>query len=176
MVGLRQQIAFHHDVDVDGRSLSASEREKMLAGYLPEEPVSRAQSPSRRPKTKRTTKGVQGFLRLSLHVLIFNIIHLVFSIYIRLRRAYRNVATRIQGVLYYHHRTPELIQRDVKDLEKTPKHLSIILDVGKHGQDGAAVEGLVNDVCECAAWSACAGIPMLSIYERTGKTRAVRRQ
>jgi len=169
MVGLRQQTAFHHDVDVDGRPLSVTEREKMLERFLPEEPTPRSQSPTRRHKTKRKDKSVQGFVRLSLHVLIFNVIHLLFSLYIRLRRAYRNVATRIQGVMYYHHRTPELIQRDVKDLKKIPKHLSIILDVGKHGQDGAAVEGLVNDVCECAAWTACAGIPMLSIYERTGK-------
>ena len=174
MVGLRQQVAFHHDVDVDGRSLDPTEREKMLARYLPEEPIAGSQSPSRRPKSRRKDNTVRGFVKSSLHILIFNIVHIIFSLYIRIRRAYRNVSTRIQGVLYYHHRTPELIQRDVKDLKKLPKHLSIILDVGKHGQDGAALEGLVNDVCECAAWTACAGIPMLSIYERTGKIRRQR--
>ncbi|KAJ9628638.1 hypothetical protein H2203_002540 [Taxawa tesnikishii (nom. ined.)] len=31
-----------------------------------------------------------------------------------------------------------------------------------------AIEKLVNEVCEIAAWSACVGVQTLSVYERTG--------
>lgn len=68
------------------------------------------------------------------------------------------------GVLYYHHRTPELIQKDVKALDRLPEHLSIILQF----REDEGLEGLVNDVAEISAWCASAQIPMLSIYEKSG--------
>ncbi|TKX26953.1 dehydrodolichyl diphosphate synthase complex subunit nus1 [Elsinoe australis] len=48
-----------------------------------------------------------------------------------------------------------------------PKHLSVVLDLDGRTND-AALEALINDACECAAWTACVGIPVLSIYERSG--------
>ena len=169
MVGLRQATAFHHDVDEYGRPISAQEREKFLRPYLPDPPLDSSTSHNQNRAQKRAHgKPVRQFIRLSLYALIFNIIHFAFSIYIRLRRAYRSFIGRVLSVLYYHHRTPELIQRDVKNLPKVPHHLSIILELPENGSNGAALETLVQDVCECAAWSACAGIPTLSIYERTG--------
>lgn len=33
---------------------------------------------------------------------------------------------------------------------------------------GAGLEVLVDEVAEIAAWCACVGIPMLSVYEKTG--------
>ncbi|PSK56836.1 Dehydrodolichyl diphosphate syntase complex subunit nus1 [Elsinoe australis] len=48
-----------------------------------------------------------------------------------------------------------------------PKHLSVVLDLDGRTDD-AALEALINDACECAAWTACVGIPVLSIYERSG--------
>lgn len=166
MVGLRQATAFHHDVDEHSQPLTAQEREKLLSPYLPAQPTTQSRS-SNRSKTK--DNRVRGLVRSFLYALIFGLIHFAFSIYIRFRRAYRNVKGRVLGILYYHHRTPELIQRDVKGLSKLPRHLSIILDLQESAQHGAALESLVNDVCECAAWSACAGVPQLSIYERTGE-------
>jgi hypothetical protein len=74
-------------------------------------------------------------------------------------------------VLYYHHRTPELIQKDVKGLKRIPEHLSVILKLEEGGKGGASLEQLVDEVAEIAAWCACAGIPMLSVYERTGKSQ-----
>jgi hypothetical protein len=73
--------------------------------------------------------------------------------------AFHAVKDRILAILYYHHRTPELIQKDVKGLNRLPKHLSVILRLEDGGRGGAALE---------AAWCACVGIPMLSIYEQTG--------
>jgi len=169
MVGLRHSTAFRHDVDEYGRPLSVEERERLLAPYLPrtQSPFRLSSQKARKAKSRKQTNG--DFVRTSLYLLVFTLVHTAFSIYIRLRRAYRNVIQRILAIIHYHHRTPELIRRDVKDFSRLPNHLSIILDFDNENHDGSALEALVNDVCECAAWTACAGIPMLSIYERTGE-------
>lgn len=110
---------------------------------------------------------MRKFLKHQLHVLVFAIIHTIFSIYIRFRQAYHTVRDRTFAVLYYHHRTPALIQKDVKGLKRLPEHLSVILKL-EEGKGGAALETLLDEVAEVCAWCACVGIPMLSIYERTG--------
>jgi hypothetical protein len=94
--------------------------------------------------------------------------HTIFSVYIRIRMAYHAVKDRILAILYYHHRTPELIQKDVKGLSRLPKHLSVILKLEDGGRGGAALEALVDEVAEIAAWCACVGIPLLSVYEQRG--------
>ena len=71
-------------------------------------------------------------------------------------------------MLYYHHRTPELIKKDVKGLVRLPEHLSVVLHLEDEAGGGAGLDGLVDEVAEVAAWCASAGIGMLSIYERTG--------
>lgn len=95
-------------------------------------------------------------------------VHTIFSVYIRFRQAYHAVKDRILAILYYHHRTPELIQKDVKGLSRLPQHLSVILKLEDLGRGDAGLEALVNEIAEIAAWCACVGIPMLSVYERTG--------
>ncbi len=97
--------------------------------------------------------------------------HTIFSIYIRLRQIYHTVFDRLLAILYYHHRTPELIQKDVRGLSRLPEHLSIILKLEEGTKGGAGLEQLVDEVAEVASWCACAGIPMLSVYERTGERR-----
>jgi hypothetical protein len=85
--------------------------------------------------------------------------------------AYHAVKDRILAILYYHHRTPELIQKDVKGLSRLPEHLSVILKLEGGGRGGAALEALVDEVAEIAAWCACIGIPLLSVYEQSGMCR-----
>jgi hypothetical protein len=121
-----------------------------------------------KPKT-RSRLGVRKFLKTQLHVLAFAIIHAIFSVYIRLRQAYHAVKDRILAILYYHHRTPELIQKDVKGLSRLPEHLSVILKLEGGGRGGVGLEALVDELAEIAAWCACVGIPMLSVYEKTGQ-------
>ena len=94
--------------------------------------------------------------------------HTIFSIYIRIRLAYHAVKDRIFAILYYHHRTPELIQKDVKGLSRLPTHLSVILKLEDGGKGGAGLEALVDEMAEIAAWCACVGIPHLSVYEQSG--------
>ena len=176
MVGVRHSTAFHTDRDTNGRPLSAPEREKLLKPYLPATPP---KQPTKQP-TKQNGKPAKRFqhtsrvrpaIRHAIHYLLFTIIHTVFSIYVRIRQVYHAIVDRVLAILYYHHRTPELIKRDVKNLSRVPKHLSVILDLPPEGGKADGLETLVNDACEVAAWSACAGVPMLSIYERTGRLR-----
>ena len=121
-----------------------------------------------KPKT-RSRLGVRRFLKNQLHAVTFAIIHTIFSVYIRLRQAYHAVKDRILAILYYHHRTPELIQKDVKGLSRLPEHLSVVLKLEDGGRGGAGLEALVDELAEIAAWCACVGIPMLSVYEKTGQ-------
>lgn len=168
MIGLRQAALLRSDTDEHGRRLSVEERERLIRPYLPEGPVaskSRSRSSSHQ-KTGRK-KPIRTFLKTTLYVFVFNLMQWIFSIFYRIRRAYRNTVSRSMDVMYHHHRTPELIQKDVRDFKKMPKHLSVVLDLDGRTDD-AALEALINDACECAAWTACVSIPVLSIYERSG--------
>jgi len=112
---------------------------------------------------------VRIFLKNQLYALVYAIVHTIFSVYIRFRQAYHAVKDRILSILYYHHRTPELIRKDVRGLSRLPQHISVILKLEDGGRGGAGLEALVDEAAEIAAWCACIGIPMLSIYEKTGQ-------
>ncbi|KAK8181377.1 Decaprenyl diphosphate synthase-like protein [Phyllosticta citribraziliensis] len=152
--------------------MTAKEREELLKPYLPSEPNTATPSPSsspvRRPSRPMKKKPMRDFVRQQLHFILYTLIQTVFSVYVRLRIVYHAIVDRIFATLYYHHRSPELIQKDIKHLQRLPKHLSIILDFNDDEQRGAGLEGLVNDISEVAAWCASAGIPALSVYEKTG--------
>lgn len=121
-----------------------------------------------KPAAKGSRFGVRKFLKNQQHALLYAIMHTVFSLYIRFRQFYHAVKDRILAILYHHHRTPGLIQKDVKGLSRLPEHFSVILKLENNGRGGAGLEALVDEVAEIAAWCACAGIPMLSVYEQTG--------
>lgn len=169
----------------DNKQLTPEERLKMIENFLPAPPP-RPAIAKKIPNSKnafanatddldslfigrrRSRTGIRRFLLAQIHVLIFAIIHAVFSLYIRIRQAYHEVRNRIYSVLKYHHRTPEIIARDVRDLRRIPKHLSVILRLEENGREGAELERLVNEVADISAWCASAGIPALSVYEKTG--------
>jgi dehydrodolichyl diphosphate syntase complex subunit NUS1 len=117
----------------------------------------------------QTKSRLRPAIRHAIHYVLFTGIHLLFSIYIRVRQVYHAIFDQLMAIYFYHHRTPELIKKDVKGLGKLPAHLSVILELQPEGGKKDRLEGLANEACEVAAWCACAGIPMLSIYERTGK-------
>lgn len=107
-------------------------------------------------------------MRSQLHLVVFTVIHAIFSIYIRTRQLYHVVRDRLVSIFYYHHRDPAMIQKDVKRLNRLPKILSVILKVEVDGKGGSELERLVNEVAEISAWCASAGIPKLNVYEKTG--------
>lgn len=168
MVSTRDTELLRRDGRSRGADLSVRDRERIVRSYLPE--PSELQRPSLRRKNGRKLKStpVRTFIKAQLHQLLYTFIHICFSIYVRLTQSYCAVVDRILAILYYHHHTPELIQKDVKVLSRLPEHLSVVLSLRK--QDDA-LEGLMDEVAELAAWSACAGIPTLSIYEKSGMYR-----
>lgn len=44
----------------------------------------------------------------------------------------------------------------------------MILDLQEEGRGGAGLEILLDEVAEISAWCVCVGIPLLSVYEKTG--------
>jgi dehydrodolichyl diphosphate syntase complex subunit NUS1 len=164
-----QQDAFRR------KQLSVHQREDLLAPFLPALPQSNSietrQSAARslRHSQQKPVKK-HGPVKNLLFFTTYHVIALLFSFFFRFRRAYRLFYTKLVSLLRYHHRTPEFIAGDVGHLEKLPKHLSVIVELNEDDeqQGNAGLEGLVNDVCEIAAWSASAGIGFLSVYERTG--------
>ncbi|TPX16641.1 uncharacterized protein E0L32_003582 [Thyridium curvatum] len=159
---------YRRDEKFGHKLLTKEERTRLLQPYLPTPP---SRSPSRRHSRRRDGGSrfqVRRFIRAQLNVFFFTIIHTIFSLYIRIRQAYHAVRDQVYSIMYYHHRTPEIIERDVKDLMRLPKHLSVILKLEDDGRGGAELERLVNEVADLAAWCASAGIPMLSVYEKTG--------
>lgn len=165
-VGPREMTAFRRG-KLSDKPLTAQEREQLMKPYLPE-PI----LPSSPPKSRQSPreKRKPGCFRHGLHVIIYATMSFLFSIFFRFRRSWRLVKSKVVALLKYHHRTPEFIQRDVRHLKQLPKHLSVVLQFyeGDEDQGSAGLEGLVNDVGEIAAWTAAAGIPFLSVYERTG--------
>ena len=164
MVAGRDLQTYRRDVHKQSRPLTPKAREELIKPYLASPP---SLSPPRNA-TQRKLQPVRTFLKTQVHLLVYTIIHTLFSLYIRLRQTYHAIIDRIFAILYYHHRTPELIQKDVRGLSKLPQHLSVILELKEEERGGAGLEALVDDVAEISAWCACVGIPMLSIYERTG--------
>lgn len=159
---------YRNDARSRGTNLSAADREKLVQKYLPDPTV--RQKPQQGRKGRNGTKQkkpqpIRSFLRSQFHYLVYFIIQIFFSIYIRVRQSYHAVVDRLLAILYYHHRTPELIQKDVKGLSRLPEHLSVLLSLKREDE---ALEILMDEVAELTAWSVCAGIPILSVYEKTG--------
>ena len=163
----RETQIYREDERKRGTLLNPAQREDLVKPYLPE-PVhaSRSQT-SPRP----SSKPVRKFLQTQLHVFVFVVMHTVFSIYIRIRQTYHISLDRIFAILYYHHRAPELIRQDVKNLTRIPQHLSVIVELKEKGRGLAGLEALIEEVAELSAWCTCAGIPMLSVYEKTGTSK-----
>jgi dehydrodolichyl diphosphate syntase complex subunit NUS1 len=159
-----------------GDMTSANEREQLLKQFLPETPPSASplpsRAPSRRPSKNRSRtprkKPIRTALRHSIHVFLFTAIQFFFGVYLRLRMAWRAVKYRIISGFLYHHRTPELIRSDTRSFQRKPHHLSVILHLNPEEDRKRSIQRLVNEVGELTAWCAAAGIPILSVYEKTG--------
>lgn len=117
---------------------------------------------------RRSRLGVRRLIKHQIHVLIFTIMHAIFSLYIRIRQLVHAISYQTSSMLYHHHSTPQYIERDVGKLDKKPKHLSAILKLEKR-KSAADLDRLIDQTAELATWTVCAGIPMLSIYEKTGQ-------
>jgi dehydrodolichyl diphosphate syntase complex subunit NUS1 len=169
MVSQRDREILRDDLRARGTKLSAAERESLLKGYLPD-PAELGTKPAPQPTASERRKAqrktpIRTFLKSQTHYLAYAFTHIIFGIVVRLLQAYHAVVDRIFAIVYHHHRTPELIRKDVKNLKRLPQHLSTILTLRKE-DDALAV--LMDEVAELAAWSSCSGISQLSVYEKSG--------
>ena len=164
MVLSRETEIYRKDAQNKGAFLSPKQRENLVKPYLPDPTI----VPSDPTAQRRMSKPVRTFLKTQLHILVYTTIHALFSIYVGLRQTYHVLLDRIFAILYYHHRAPELIRQDVKTLSRLPEHLSIILEFKDHERGTVGLEALMDEVAEISAWCTCVGIPMLSVYEKTG--------
>lgn len=120
----------------------------------------------RLPPVNPPPRPIRDFISTRLHKLVLATLYLVYSVYLKLRWTYHTALNRGFSILYYHHRTPQLIQQDVMAVKtngKLPKHLSVIVEYEKGGLDT-----LIDEVAEITCWCASAGIKHLSVYEQTG--------
>ncbi|KAA8644880.1 ditrans,polycis-polyprenyl diphosphate synthase [Aspergillus tanneri] len=164
MISKRDRDIFRDDIRARGTKLSAAERESILKPYLPE-PSELPRRPPQRKKVAARKTPIRTFFKSQIHHFAYTVVHIFFGITVRLIQCYHAILDRILAIIYYHHRTPELIRKDVKNLDRLPEHLSVILSL-RLEDDALAI--LMDEVAELAAWSASAGIPVLSIYERRG--------
>ncbi|KAI1082822.1 Decaprenyl diphosphate synthase-like protein [Whalleya microplaca] len=163
----RDTKAYRDDEKAGHSKLSVHQREELVKNYLPASPA-RSRSNSRKRKQEASHFGIRKFLRSQLYLFLYVFVHAIFSVYIRIRVAYHVVCVQILSILKYHHNTPDYVRRDVSTLRRLPVHLSVILTLEDGGRPGDALEKLINETSEVAAWCASAGIPRLSVYERSG--------
>ena len=52
----------------------------------------------------------------------------------------------------------------------------MLLELKGEERGTAGLEALMDEVAEIAAWCSCVGIPMLSVYEKTGMMHVFDRQ
>ncbi|PHH77998.1 hypothetical protein CDD80_7509 [Ophiocordyceps camponoti-rufipedis] len=164
----RTRAAYRADEQRDHALLTDTDRHKLLTASLPA--PSEIPGLGRPPATSqsRSRLGLRRLLRSQLQLLVFALLHGIFSVYIRVRQTVNLLSYRIASVIYYHHATPQYIRRDVVALGRRPDHLSAILKTEPNQRAKANLERLVDETAELATWCACAEIPMLSIYEKTG--------
>ncbi|KAG4305057.1 hypothetical protein PORY_001732 [Pneumocystis oryctolagi] len=98
-------------------------------------------------------------------VLIF--LQITFTIWSRLYILCFTINEYISAITKYHHRTPQIIKRDVGKLKKIPHHLAIILEYKKDG----GLELLIHQVAELSCWCVSSGIKILTIYEKEGRMK-----
>ncbi|KAK5987581.1 Dehydrodolichyl diphosphate synthase complex subunit NUS1 [Cladobotryum mycophilum] len=160
--------AYRADEKRDHTLLTEKQRQAIFKASLPS-PNDGASSKSKNVQSQHKSRlGVRRFIKSQIFVLIFAMMHGIFSLYIKTRQAWHAVRYQVSSVVYYHHGTPEYIRRDITGLSRKPEHLSAILKTEPNHKPKADLDRLIDETAELATWCACAEIPMLSIYEKTG--------
>ncbi|KAL5343289.1 Decaprenyl diphosphate synthase-like protein [Aspergillus crustosus] len=168
MVSKRDRELLRDNIRTRGVKLSPTTRENIVKPYLPDPSELPRWPPQRRKKLPRKTP-IRTFIKSQIHLITYTFLHIFFGIAVRFAQSYHAVVDRVLAIIYHHHRTPELIQKDVKGLDRLPEHLSVVLSLRKEDD---ALPILMDDVAELVSWSASAGIPVLSVYEKTGALKS----
>ncbi|EGR47652.1 uncharacterized protein TRIREDRAFT_63507 [Trichoderma reesei QM6a] len=168
-ISVRDTKAYRADERHGHALLTEAQRQAIFKASLPAPNDGPAGMNSKGAHVQRRSRlGVRRFLKNQVFVFVFALMHGIFSLYIKSRQTWHGVAYQISSILYYHHATPQYIRRDVEGLNKKPKHLSAILKTEVDHRAKTDVDRLIEETAELATWCACAEIPMLSIYEKSG--------
>lgn len=96
--------------------------------------------------------------------------HFVVGLFLSLRSVYHMCEIAIRTLSSYHNNSPQIIRRDVSQLEKLPRHIAVVL---KFADDDKALETLLEQAGSIAAWCLGAGTQELTIYEKSGALKDV---
>lgn len=99
---------------------------------------------------------------------ILQFFFVILIVYKYIRRVYRQSNYALSRAIRYHHYEPQLIRRDISQLDKIPRHIAVILTLRGPHISGGGVEGLLVDCGEVASWSIGVGSSRLTLYERSG--------
>lgn len=135
--------------------------------------TSNIQSRQNTLRIRSRRQRLKSFIAEQIYILVHTLVQLLFSLYLWLRRSYHAVVYRLLDLRHYHYRNPAYIESDAKRLDKLPGHLSVIFELQEGSRHSA--RQLANNASEIAAWTAAAGIPVLSIYESTGEISPILR-
>lgn len=96
---------------------------------------------------------------------ILTIVHFIYLICIMIRSTFSRTYHLLSNYILTSN-SRELIKSDISVLGKIPSHLATIIS-------GPALDVLVDDVANLAAWSICSSIPVLTIYESRGEVKGI---
>lgn len=160
-------------VGIDGlKNAPTSSLRDIYDSYYPNQPMTPASSTytcDHRNRMAKRNKLSHIMLQFKIYYMVFVITHITFGIIEHSMQLYYAAIDYIVSIFDRVHLTSELVHEDVLYLKKVPRHLSVILTLHT-AESSLAV--LMNEVAELAAWSACAGITQLSVYEETGTVQS----
>ena len=175
MIRLRrhESAAKQHPKVVEDYPFEIQERKKTVQPDLNQLTVNKTstttnvQPHQNRLRNRSRRQRLKRFIAEQIYVLTHALVQLLFSLYLWLRRSYHAVVYGLLDLRHYHYRNPAYIENDARRLDKLPGHLSVIFELQEGNRHSA--RQLVSNASEIAAWTAAAGIPVLSIYESTGE-------
>jgi dehydrodolichyl diphosphate syntase complex subunit NUS1 len=138
-----------------------------------------------RPQNMRTFSSAKklpvlepssSLLRRRFDLLLLWILHLITALYLWIAAIKHRSKNFVWGLWYDWHAWPifqdYMIKRDIAILQKIPRHVAVILGQKKAKREYDADES-VRRAVEVTRWCAAAGIPIVTVYERTGIKNAV---
>jgi len=147
---------------------------------LPKSSLTVPRPTSSRPRDRRSFSSAQKLpilepssspLRKQFDFLLLWILQTITVAYLYVIAIENQIIYKIRGAWYNWHAWAWvgkwMIPRDVAKLPKVPRHIAVILDERKATR-GYDADEMVKRATEFATWCACAGIPIITIYERNG--------
>ena len=171
--------AVEHPVKVDAL-LPSPQKSPLLRPASPRSSSLVVPRSGSRPRDRRSFSSTQKLpvlepssspIRKQFDFLLLWILQTITSVYLTIIAFKNHIIYTIRGLWYNWHAwawcAKWMIRRDIAGLHKLPRHIAVILDERKAEREYDSDE-TVRRTTEFATWCACAGICILTVYERTG--------